>query len=531
MPKKAEGTCKIRQTLAKAWSKVFACPFSKCATPISESDPLQSIVNLLPGHVYWYDKSGIFHGCNDQQAKAFGFTKSHELVGKNIYEMETPSDVMSIQKTNELVYQTGEMQTAEESANSFVGCYGEPDMVVLSKKIPWKNAKGEIIGVLGISFDITAEKKLHAQKDRKEKERLAVEVQISQKLLEARDQFKKIAKQVVHDIRSPMASLTMMVDSLSAPSNLERAQLGMKEALSRMDEIVEHLLNSQGETDASNSQGTGSKTDLKFSIANTPAWFAQALVLGPLDQVIIVDDDRSIHTAWDLRFKPILQKTPGISLKHFLKGEEAIAWINQLTMTARAKVFLLTDYELLSQGINGLDVVEQTGISRAVLVTSHYDNEEIQQRALRLGITILPKQIASEVKIHVNLNGQAVEPLQLSTVGANTKTVDVIIVDDEQSFRESLRDYLFLGKSVDCFASPFQLLEVLSQYPKNTLMLLDNQFEGIPLTGIALSFKLKEMGYSRLYILSGHEFSKEELPEGVIAILKTDIQRIRELFL
>ncbi len=116
---------------------------------------LSDIIDILPGHVYWYDFNGIFHGCNAQQAKALGLSNSAEIRGKNLYQMQPSNDIESVKRVNDLVYQTGETQTAEET-----GFYNGQKLVFLSKKVPWRNRDGEIVGVIGVSFDITEEKRL-----------------------------------------------------------------------------------------------------------------------------------------------------------------------------------------------------------------------------------------------------------------------------------------------------------------------------------------------------------------------------------
>ena len=60
---------------------------------------------------------------------------------------------------------------------------------------------------------------------------------------------------------------------------------------------------------------------------------------------------------------------------------------------------LLCDYELLGQGINGLEIIEQSGIERVSLVTRHYSNPKVREDALDLDVRITPKQLAGEIVI------------------------------------------------------------------------------------------------------------------------------------
>lgn len=120
---------------------------------------LQSLIDILPGHVYWYDKMGVFHGCNKQQAVSAGFQRAADLIGQNAYDLQTPENAEILKKTNEAVYRTRLIQTAEEP-------YVTPDgttLIFLSKKVPWLAQDGSILGILGVSFDITHEKNLERE--------------------------------------------------------------------------------------------------------------------------------------------------------------------------------------------------------------------------------------------------------------------------------------------------------------------------------------------------------------------------------
>jgi len=54
----------------------------------------------------------------------------------------------------------------------------------------------------------------------------------------------------------------------------------------------------------------------------------------------------------------------------------------------------------LRQDLTGLDVIEREGIARqSILVTSHYAEPGILQRAAKLGLKIIPKELVGLVPI------------------------------------------------------------------------------------------------------------------------------------
>ena len=60
------------------------------------------------------------------------------------------------------------------------------------------------------------------------------------------------------------------------------------------------------------------------------------------------------------------------------------------------------DFELLNQPKTGLDIIEELGIEKqSVLVTSRYEEKNIQERASRLNLQLLPKALAGFVPIEI----------------------------------------------------------------------------------------------------------------------------------
>jgi hypothetical protein len=60
-----------------------------------------------------------------------------------------------------------------------------------------------------------------------------------------------------------------------------------------------------------------------------------------------------------------------ITVKYFTKGLEALKYIKSLEN--KEKAFLIADYELRKQDINGINIIEKSGMKdRHVLVTNAY---------------------------------------------------------------------------------------------------------------------------------------------------------------
>lgn len=168
-----------------------------------------------------------------------------------------------------------------------------------------------------------------------------------------------------------------------------------------LTQVRETLANYKGELEIKSEIGKGTKITLWFPYAQAPEWMAEKMVLNLEDIIVILDDDTSIHTAWDSHFEFILKKEPALCVKHFEQAEEALNFMHSLSAADKQRVFLLTDFELLQQKLNGLDVIEKSGVKRSILVTSHYVNSAVRKQAAKIKTKVLPKQLASEIPISI----------------------------------------------------------------------------------------------------------------------------------
>lgn len=171
-----------------------------------------------------------------------------------------------------------------------------------------------------------------------------------------------------------------------------------------LQQVWDTLDNNQGTMTANSVPGEGSTIQLTFPRINAAGWIAQTIHLVPNSVIAILDDEESIHGAWDTRFAAYLKLYPNLKLHHFKQGQEALDFFSTLNPEAKNRVVFLSDYELLRQAKNGLQVIDESEIKNATLVTSYYANAQIRAKALPLGVKILPKQMASIVPIDVDVN-------------------------------------------------------------------------------------------------------------------------------
>ena len=608
---------------------------------------LEDIANAIPAPFYWHDLNHYCVGFNDLSLQAVGLSSLKQVIGKSLYHFY-PKDMADamVQSREQVIKANRPLTTIETIENQKDGRikYYEATLA------PLHDDDGKVIGTYGVSIDITAQK---------EADQLRLENEVNQAKIEQEEKFKRITSQAVHDIRSPLASLLMIVKScqeiqentrlalrdaatsindiaenllmqwevferdkkpaeIADVSKIEPllVSLTLQQALthkryqyqqspvsfthhfandahfaavlvdkSRLQRVVSNLMNNavaayedqkgevelalkvdkrhvvitvsdhgkgipedvlekirkkigitsgkkgghgigltqvqdtveefKGKFTIDSTVGQGTVAMLRFPKATTPSWLATSVTLKKDDRIVVLDDDDSIHVAWETHFKQLQLEN---HRSHFTNGQETIDHIDHAK--DKKNIFLLTDYELLNQPLNGIQVIEKTSFQRAVVVTSHYNDAQVRAEANKLGVRILPKQLASEVPIRVGA-GPTSSKLRIAGTGSE---VDLVILDDDKAFTDAfLMCFDQEDKHIDAYNDPYDLLNNVDNYAKNTIMCLDYDLSS-DINGIDVAKRLHKLGYKRLHIVSGKTFDTGEVPDYSPLIKKTDIE-------
>ena len=168
-----------------------------------------------------------------------------------------------------------------------------------------------------------------------------------------------------------------------------------------LQQVWDTIDNNEGKIAVISTPGEGTSIQLNFPRVEAAIWLAEEINLTTNSIIVVLDDDESIHGAWDARFNPYIEMRSGLGVKHFTQGQDTLKFFDELSSEDKNRIVFLCDFELLKQRKNGLQIIEASGIKNTVLVTSYYANPEIQNKAAELGISILPKQMASIIPIKV----------------------------------------------------------------------------------------------------------------------------------
>src|SRR5205823_2399419 len=118
---------------------------------------LQSIIDHIPYAVVWKDRNSVYLGCNKNAVQNLGLTAPEELIGKTDYDMSvTKEQADFFVQSDRAVMETAQPLLNVEEAQLRPG---GAQAVLLTSKVPLRDDSGRVIGLVGISTDITDRKR------------------------------------------------------------------------------------------------------------------------------------------------------------------------------------------------------------------------------------------------------------------------------------------------------------------------------------------------------------------------------------
>ncbi len=363
-----------------------------------------------------------------------------------------------------------------------------------------------------IEADITAEGvAAFAEFDSNEMKRLLSNL-INNALEAFPDQVKGVVT-IFLDAKHDVISLDVIDNGIGiAPENLEKVvepgmstkEKGHGLGLSHAKETIEAW---GGSLILSSTVGVGTKISLSLPQAPAPRWFVSSIEVSDEMLIGVLDDDQSVHDAWDQRLLAVSKK---LQIQHFRGSESFISWYR----AQGQPVQVFSDYELLSDPLTGLEVLEQLGLGKnAILVTSHYENPDIIERCQRRGVRLLPKNLLPYVPIEkVIMKKQALE----------RKAYDLILLDDNPDVTKMWKVAASMaGKNILVFNDVEDFEDALAAIDFATPIYIDSELKD-NLRGEVYSQTIFEQGFKVLYLATGHDSSNfDDLP-WIVAIVGKD---------
>lgn len=192
----------------------------------------EDIISRVPGCVYWLDKNNIYLGCNNNLVQLLGLPSNKDIIGKTNYDLPWKDNAPYLNDFNNKVMKSGQSFKSEE-----IVTLDKETRTYFSEKVPLYDLNRAVIGLVGISIDITESKKLENElKKAKEQAEIANR---------AKTEF--IAN-VSHDIRTPLTGVIglseLLEQTLKNDTDKEKAHLlhdSGEELLHMLNEILDDV--------------------------------------------------------------------------------------------------------------------------------------------------------------------------------------------------------------------------------------------------------------------------------------------------
>lgn len=219
--------------------------------PIDELVPLvinyyESIIGCMPGHVYWLDKNAKGVGCNKNVLDLLGLNSAHQFKGLSIEQMALlggwPEKLLNtIKQDTQNVLQTGIARLNIEEPH--IPHYDGRFITFLTHRVPLYDATHQIVGLVGISIDISERKKLED------------ELKLAKMTAETANNAKtEFLENIHHDIRTPLTGIVNIADLIKTEAHgsmiqqhAENLVASSHALLNLLDEIIETVKVSSGE--------------------------------------------------------------------------------------------------------------------------------------------------------------------------------------------------------------------------------------------------------------------------------------------
>jgi PAS domain S-box-containing protein len=204
-----------------------------------ERNVLRTMIDLMPVFIYAKDAQSRFTACNELVARRMGASPA-ELIGKTDFEFFPREMAQKFYDDEQALIQSGKPLINREEL-AYDKTRGM-DRVILTSKVPLRDAQGNLTGIVGTGYDIT--------------ERKATEERLAS--MDRHESIGRLAAGVAHEINTPVQYLSdsvcfvregveellAYIDTLRASmpqppavdANVEELRLDLPPAISRMSD-------------------------------------------------------------------------------------------------------------------------------------------------------------------------------------------------------------------------------------------------------------------------------------------------------
>lgn len=169
--------------------------------PICEIDLFDILMDNIPDTIYFKDTESRFTKINKAQARLLGVDNPEDAIGKTDFDYFTKEHASNAYKDEQGLFIKGKPVISKpERIRAADGQF----RWVTTTKVPIKNKAGKIVGLVGISRDITRLKQAEER-----------QTQLLKELESANTELKDFAYIVSHDLKAPLRGIGSLAEWLS----------------------------------------------------------------------------------------------------------------------------------------------------------------------------------------------------------------------------------------------------------------------------------------------------------------------------
>jgi len=179
-----------------------------------EANLLRTVIDLWPDHIFVKDSVGRYIVDNSAHRSALGKSSLSEVIGKTDFAFFSKELAAQNQADERAILGSGQPILDRETRVL------KPDGTqtwLSTRKVPWRGHAGKVVGLVGMSQDITDRKRIqeelekHARELREKNEKLGAALKAAKEATQLKSQF--LAK-MSHELRTPMNGVIGMIQLL-----------------------------------------------------------------------------------------------------------------------------------------------------------------------------------------------------------------------------------------------------------------------------------------------------------------------------
>jgi len=194
-----------------------------------ERNLLRTLIDNMPDNIYVKDTKSRFIVANIAVARLMGATTPDELLGKTDFEFYPQELADKYYADDQNVIKMGQLLVGQEEPT--VDPEGNRKWYSTTK-VPLRDSRGKITGIIGISRDITARKRAEDDRER-----------LMQTLALKNEELESVLYVTSHDLRAPLVNIQGFSNELSRSCDLIHSALRDKVKAADMSEEVRTVLN------------------------------------------------------------------------------------------------------------------------------------------------------------------------------------------------------------------------------------------------------------------------------------------------